>query len=468
MKEFMGEDFLLTTETAKKIFNGGAKDTPIFDWHCHLSPKEIYENKTPRDITELWLGGDHYKWRAMRGYGIDEKYITGDATPYEKFLKYAESLSYCIGNPLYHWTHLELQRYFGIYEPLSAKTAPEIWEKCNAQIKNGGFTPRELIEKSNVACVCTTDDAADTLEFHKLLAEDKSFKCKVLPAFRPDKAFLIDTPQFVPWVKAMENASEMRINSFADLKTALKKRIDFFDTMGCRASDHSFAYCPYKEAPIGEIEENFTKALNGDKFTTDELDKYRTALLQFLGREYAQKGWVMELHLGAMRNNNTRMFRKLGADTGFDSVDDYPIANGLSKFLDSLDKDGLLPKTVLFTLNPKDNTVLGTMLGNFQSPEAQSKIQFGSAWWFNDNYDGMRKQLSDLANLGVLGKFVGMITDSRSFLSYPRHEYFRRILCEMIGDLVEEGKYPCDTEFLSQVVADIAFNNAQKYFGLTL
>lgn len=466
MRSFMDEDFLLTTDTAKEIFNYGAKDTPIFDWHCHLSPKEIYENKTPRDITELWLGGDHYKWRGMRGYGIEEKYITGDASPYEKFLKYAETLSYCIGNPLYHWTHLELQRYFDIYEPLTHKTAPAIWEKCNAKIKAGGFTPRELIEKSNVACVCTTDDAADTLEYHALLAKDETFKCKVLPAFRPDKAFLIGTPAFVSWIEAMENAAEMKITSFEELKTALGKRIEFFDSMGCRASDHALAYCPYTEATAEELEEIFKKALAGGDFTTDELDKYRTALLQFLGREYAKKGWVMELHLGAMRNNNTKMFERLGADTGFDSVDDYPIAEKLSRFMDSLETEGLLPKTVLFTLNPKDNVVLGTMLGNFQSSEAQSKIQFGSAWWFNDHYDGMRKQLADLASLGVLGKFVGMITDSRSFLSYPRHEYFRRILCEMLGELVEEGKYPCDIAFLSQVVADISFNNAKKYFGL--
>lgn len=466
MKSFMDEDFLLTTDTAKEIFNYGAKNTPIFDWHCHLSPKEIYENKTPSDIAEIWLGGDHYKWRAMRGYGVDEKYITGDATPYEKFLKYAETLSYCIGNPLYHWTHLELQRYFNIHEPLSQKSAPSIWEKCNEKIKNGGFTPRELIEKSNVACVCTTDDAADSLEYHALLKEDTSFKCKVLPAFRPDKAFLIDSPVFVPWVKAMEDAAQMKITSFKDLKTALGKRIDFFESMGCRAADHSFAYCPYSESTDEELEAIFTKALAGESFTTEELDKYRTAILQFLGREYAKKGWVMELHLGAMRNNNTKMFERLGADTGFDSVADCQIAEKLSRFMDSLEKDGLLPKTVLFTLNPKDNTVLGTMLGNFQSNEAQSKIQFGSAWWFNDHYDGMRKQLSDLAALGVLGKFVGMITDSRSFLSYPRHEYFRRILCEMLGNLVEEGKYPCDIAFLSQVVADISFNNAKKYFGI--
>lgn len=466
MKSFMDEDFLLTTDTAKEIFNYGAKDTPIFDWHCHLSPKEIYENKTPRDIAELWLGGDHYKWRAMRGYGVEEKYITGDSAPYEKFLKYAETLSYCIGNPLYHWTHLELQRYFDIHEPLSHKSAPAIWEKCNEKIRNGGFTPRELIEKSNVACVCTTDDAADSLEYHALLANDDSFKCKVLPAFRPDKAFLIDSPVFISWVKAMENAAQMEITSFKDLKNALGKRINFFESMGCRAADHALMYCPYSEATDEELETIFTKALAGEKFTTDELDKYRTAILQFLGREYAKKGWVMELHLGAMRNNNTKMFERLGADTGFDSVADCQIAEKLSRFMDSLEKDGLLPKTVLFTLNPKDNTVLGTMLGNFQSAEAQSKIQFGSAWWFNDHYDGMRKQLADLAALGVLGKFVGMITDSRSFLSYPRHEYFRRILCEMLGNLVEEGKYPCDIAFLSQVVADISFNNAKKYFGL--
>ncbi len=467
MRKFMGEDFLLTTETAKQIFENGAKNTPIFDWHCHLSPKEIYENRKPRDIAELWLGGDHYKWRGMRGYGIDEKYITGDSTPKEKFLKYAEALPYCIGNPLYHWTHLELQRYFGITKPLNATTAEEIWEECNAQIEAGGFTPRELIEKSNVYCVCTTDDAADSLEYHKLLAEDKSFKCKVLPAFRPDKSFLIDTDAFAPWVKAMEQASEMEIKSFKDLLCALEKRINFFDSMGCRASDHALAYCPYEPATENELEAIFAKAIKGgESFTTLELDQYRTALLQFFGAEYAKRGWVMELHFGAMRNNNTKMFNSLGADAGFDSVDDYQLAHGLSRYLDSLAVKDLLPKTVLFTLNPKDNYVLGTMLGNFQGSEVASKIQFGSAWWFNDHYDGMREQMKTLGNLGVLGKFVGMVTDSRSFLSYPRHEYFRRILCEIIGDLVEDGKYPADIDFLSKVVADISFNNAKAYFNL--
>lgn len=466
MKAFMDDKFLLTTDTAVEIFEKGAKSTPIFDWHCHLSPREIYENKQPRDIAELWLSGDHYKWRAMRSCGVEEKYITGDASGYEKFLKYAEILPYCIGNPLYHWTHLELQRYFGIYEPLNAETAPEIWEKCNERIREGGFTPRELIESSNVYCVCTTDDAADSLEFHELLKKDKTFNCKVLPAFRPDKAFLIDDDAFVPWVKALEKAADMSIRSYAQLLIALEKRIDFFDKMGCRASDHALAYCPFRKASDRELEEIFDKALHHKKFTVKELDKYRTALLQFFGAQYAKRDWVMELHLGAMRNNNTKMYRTIGADTGFDSVDDHNIAHGLSRYLDSLAIVNSLPKTVLFTLNPKDNYVLGTMLGNFQDSSVPSKIQFGSAWWFNDNYDGMREQMKTLANLGVLGKFVGMVTDSRSFLSYPRHEYFRRILCELLGDFVEDGKYPADTKFLSQIVEDISFNNAKKYFGI--
>lgn len=468
MKKFMDKDFLLSTKTAKEIYRKGAEKTPIFDWHCHLSPKEIYENKRPANIAELWLGGDHYKWRAMRSCGVPEEYITGRKSDKAKFMKWAEVMPYLIGNPLYHWTHLELQRYFGITEPLSPQTAEAIWNKCNEMIKSGGFTPRELIEKSNVKCVCTTDDAADTLEYHKLLSKEKGFKCKVLPAFRPDKSLNIDQPSFIPWVAAMEKAVGREILTFAELKTALKERIDFFDEMGCRAADHSLSYIPYAEARANELEAIFKKGVAGKNLANEELDKYRTALLKFFGEQYAEKGWVMELHIGALRNNNTKMFTKLGADAGFDSIDDKEIAVGLSRFLDSLAKNDKLPKTVLFTLNPKDNYVLGTMLGNFQTSEAASKIQFGSAWWFNDNYDGMRQQLSALANLGVLSKFVGMITDSRSFLSYPRHEYFRRILCELIGEWVEDGKYPEDVKFLSQIVADISFNNAEKYFGLEL
>lgn len=465
MKNFMDKDFLLSTETAKKLY-AACENTPIFDWHCHLQPKEIYENKEPEDIAYLWLAGDHYKWRAMRSCGVNEEYITGSKSPYEKFKAWAQTMPNLIGNPLYHWTHLELQRYFDIYEPLSPSTCDEIWEKANAKIKAGGFTPRELIEKSNVAYVCTTDDAADTLEYHKLIAEDKSFKCKVLPAFRPDKALTVEADGYCDWVKALENALGEKVESFTELKAGLLSRINFFAEMGCRASDHAFSYVPYNRASEDELNEIFKKRVSGGELSKAETDKYKTELMIFLANEYANLGWGMEVHIGAIRNNNSIMFKKLGADTGFDSVADYEIAENLAKLLNAMNSEYKLPRTILFTLNPKDNYVLGTMLGNFQGDEAESKIQFGSAWWFNDNYDGMRQQMNALMNLGVIAKFVGMITDSRSFLSYPRHEYFRRILCEMLGDLVEEGKYPNDIEFLSKVVQDISFNNAVKYFGV--
>lgn len=466
MKKFMGEDFLLSTETAKKLFNE-CKDMPIFDWHCHLQPKEIYENKKPRDITELWLGADHYKWRAMRSCGIDEKYITGNASPYDKFLALARAMPSLIGNPLYHWVHLELQRYFGIYEPLSEKTAPAIWENANAMIDAGGFTPRELIEKSNVKCVCTTDDAADTLEYHKLIAADKSFKCRVIPAFRPDKALGIELYTFLPWLSSLEKLTGTKIETFVTLKEVLASRIAFFEEMGCRATDCALTWVPYERATDCELEVIFRKALeNKYPLTRKEIDAYRTELFRFFAKEYYKRGWGMEVHIGAMRNNNTPVFKRLGPDSGCDSVDDYAIAENLSRLLDSLETEGTLPRTVLFTLNPKDNYVLGSMLGNFQSPECASKIQFGSAWWFNDNIDGMLTQMKALANLGSLGKFIGMVTDSRSFVSYPRHEYFRRILCELLGNLVENGEYPDDTEALGTIVRDISFNNAAAYFGI--
>ena len=465
MKPFMDKDFLLTTDTAKKLFEA-AKDEPIFDWHCHLSPKEIYENKDPEDIAYLWLAGDHYKWRAMRSCGINEKYITGDSTGYEKFKAWAQTMPNLIGNPLYHWTHLELQRYFGIYEPLSPATSDEIWEKANAQIKNGGYKPKELIEKSNVKYVCTTDDAADTLEYHKLIAEDKNFKCKVLPAFRPDKALAIDAEAFLPWLSSLENVCGKKVATFTELKDALLSRINFFEEMGCRAADHGLMYAPYNRADEETLNKIFAKRLGGNTLETCEKDAYQTELLIFLANEYAIRGWGMELHLGPMRNNNTKMFKKLGPDAGFDSICDCDVAINLSKLLDDMNTEKRLPKTILFTLNPKDNYVLGSMLGNFQDDEIPSKIQFGTAWWFNDNYDGMRTQMQALMNLGAFSKFLGMITDSRSLLSYPRHEYFRRILCELLGDLVEDGKYPNDIEFLSEVVKDISFRNAEKYFGV--
>ena len=461
----MDKDFLLNNDTSRELF-AAAEKMPIFDWHCHLSPKEIYENKTPQDIAELWLAGDHYKWRAMRSYGIDEKYITGDSSGYEKFMAWAKVMPSLIGNPLYHWTHLELQRYFDIYEPLSEKTAQSIWERANAKIAAGGFTPRELIEGSNVACLCTTDDAADSLEYHRLIAQDESFKCRVIPAFRPDKALGIELDGYRDWVKALENAAGRAVPGYRELKEVLSQRIELFASLGCRASDHAFTKVPYARADDDELDRIYKKAVAGESLDAIEIDKYKTELMRFFAKEYARRGWGMEIHIGAQRNNNTRMFKALGPDTGFDSIADYEVAYNLSRLLDSLDLEGALPKTVLFTLNPKDNYVLGTMLGNFQSGEAASKIQFGSAWWFNDNLDGMREQMKALANLGVLAKFVGMVTDSRSFLSYPRHEYFRRILCGLIGDMVEDGLYPADMETLKGIVCDISYNNAKEYFGI--
>lgn len=468
MKTFMDKDFLLNNKTASALYHDAAAKMPIFDWHCHIQPKEIYENKAPEDLAQLWLAADHYKWRAMRSFGIEEKYITGNSSGYEKFLAWAKVMPYLIGNPLFHWTHLELQRFFSIEEPLNEKTAPEIWRRANKQIARGGFTPRELIERSDVACLCTTDDPADSLEYHSLLAEEKDFKCKVIPAFRPDKALSIDLPGFIAWLFDLEKRVGRKIDNYQLLKEALAERIDFFEKMGCRASDHAFSYVPYNRADEEELEKIFNKALAGENLGVEEVDKYKTELIRFFAAEYARRGWGMELHIGVIRNNNTAMFRKLGPDAGFDSVTDHEIAVNLNRLLDSMAVNDALPRTVLFTLNPKDNYVLATSLGNFQTDEAPSKIQFGTAWWFNDNLDGMREQMKTLANTGVFGKFIGMVTDSRSFLSYPRHEYFRRILCGFIGDMVEAGLYPADMEILAKIVKDISYNNAAEYFGIDI
>lgn len=463
MKPFMDKDFLLKNETQQKLFHSFAENQPIFDWHCHLSAKEIYENKPCENIYQLWLTGDHYKWRAMRSNGVDEKYITGDANDFEKFEAFADTLTYAIGNPLFHWSHLELQRYFGINKVLSKDTAKEIWDEAAEKIAKGGFTPRELIEKSNVYALCTTDDPADDLQWH-LKLQETDFAVKVLPAFRPDKAIAIENKGFDEWLCALSNSAQMSVETYEDMLAALCKRMDFFKSVGCVASDQAVDAVVYAPATKEELEEIFKKGKNCQMLSKEEIDKYKYETLLFLGKEYAKRSFAMELHLGAMRNNNTRMFQKIGADTGFDSITDPQIAHGLSRLLDNLDKEDLLPKTILFCLNPKDNYVLGTMLGNFQSSQARSKIQFGSAWWFNDNIEGMKTQMTTLANLGVLGAFVGMVTDSRSFLSYPRHEYFRRILCSLIGSWVEDGLYPYDEKALEKIIAGISFENAKEYF----
>lgn len=465
MKKFMDKDFLLDTDAAKKLFHDFAENMPICDYHCHLNPKEIFENKPPESITELWLSGDHYKWRAMRSCGVEEKYCTGDATDREKFQKFAYTLQYCIGNPLYHWAHIELQRYFGIDTPLNAKTADDIFDRANDAIRNGDFRPQSLIMKSNVKVVCTTDDPVDDLKYHKLLKDVQGFDCKVLPSFRPDKALNAHLDGFADYINTLAKAADVEIKSYKDVITALLKRADYFDSVGCRVSDQAFDYPPYAVAADDEIDEIFNRAMKGEKITLAECDKYRTPILLALGEKYHELGWAMEIHIGAMRNNNTLMFNKIGADTGFDSVGDCEIAQPLSRFLDALNVKDKLPKTILFNLNDKDNTVLGTMLGNFQSADAESKIQFGPAWWFLDTMDGMTNQMKTLGNLGVLGKFVGMETDSRSFTSYGRHEYFRRIMCALLGRWVEDGWYAYDEDILKEIIQGICYNNAIKYFN---
>lgn len=465
MNHFMDKDFLLDTPTAKKLFHEYCEDLPICDYHCHLSPKEIYENEAPADISQLWLSGDHYKWRAMRSCGVSEEYCTGSRTGREKFQKFAYALQYAIGNPLYHWAHIELQKYFGVNTPLSARTADEIYDRANEAMAKGDFRPQSLIMRSKVKVICTTDDPIDDLKYHKLLKDVDGFDCKVLPSYRPDKALNANLDGFAEYIAKLGEVADVEIKSYKDVIAALLKRADYFNEVGCRISDQSFDYVPFTVANDDEIDAIFTRAMNGETLTQAEVDAYRTKIMLALGEKYHELGWAMEIHIGAMRNNNTAMFERLGADVGFDSVGDHNIAHTLSRFLDALNVKGKLPKTILFNLNNKDNVVLATMLGNFQSDEAESKIQFGPAWWFLDTMDGMRDQMKTLGNLGILGKFVGMETDSRSFTSYGRHDYFRRILCALIGKWVEDGWYANDEEMLGEIVQGISYNNAMKYFN---
>lgn len=468
MKAFMDENFLLSNETAVRLYHDYAKDMPIFDYHCHLNAKEVAENKRYRNITEVWLGGDHYKWRAMRSNGVEERYITGDAPDKEKFIKWAETITQCIGNPLYHWTHLELKRYFNIDKLLSPETADEIWEKCNELLQKDEFTARGLILRSNVKAVCTTDDPVDSLEYHIAIAKDETFKVKVLPTFRPDKSFNIEKPGFVEWMAKLGAIYGKEITSLADLKEALKQRVEFFHQVGCRVSDHALDPIMYEEGTEEEATVVLQKGLKGEKLSEQEIKKYKTQVMVYLGKQYARLGWTMQLHLGTMRNNSSRMFKLLGPDTGFDAIGDYVFAEALSRFLNRLDDTNELPKTILYCLNPRDNEVLGTIIGCFQGGGVPGKIQFGSGWWFNDQKDGMIKQMVALSNLGLLSRFVGMLTDSRSFLSYTRHEYFRRILCNLIGEWVEGGEAPKDMKLLGTMIQNICFTNAKNYFGIEL
>ncbi|NRY59774.1 glucuronate isomerase [Clostridium beijerinckii] len=466
MKNFMDENFLLSNQTAIDLYHNYAKNLPIIDYHCHIDPKEIYENKKFNNITEAWLYGDHYKWRAMRGNGIDEKYITGDGSDYDKFLAWSQTIPMAIGNPLYHWTHLELQRFFGIYEPLDEDTAPEIWKRANELLNGEGFNVRDLIIKSNVETICTTDDPIDTLEYHIKIKEDTSFNVNVLPTLRPDKGIEINLDGFVSWVKALEKVSEISIDNYDEFLKALDSRIRFFHSVGCRIADHGIdGVVVYADASKEEAAAIFAKALDGKTISADEEKKYKTYTLRHVFKLYHELGWTMQLHIAALRSNNTKMFKEIGPNTGFDSINDESIAYPLSRLLDSVDKENSLPKTILYTLNPKDNYVLGTMIGNFQGDGIPGKMQFGAAWWFNDNKDGMIEQMKALGNLGLLGRFVGMLTDSRSFLSYTRHEYFRRIACNLIGEWVENGEVPKNDKLLKRIVQGICYSNAKEYFG---
>ena len=468
MKAFMDEDFLLQTEVAKKLYHDYAAKMPVLDYHCHINPREIAEDRQFENITQVWLGGDHYKWRFMRSCGVDEKYITGDASDKEKFMKWAECLGKAIGNPLYHWSHLELQRYFGFNGALSRKNAEEVWNLCNEKLAQPSMSARNIIKQSNVTLICTTDDPVDSLEWHKKIAEDDSFDVAVLPAWRPDKAMNLEKPDYTDYISKLSSVSGVAIKTFEDLKKALVIRIEFFASMGCCVSDHALEYVMYEPATDAQIEAIFAKAMAKETITRQEEMQFKTAFMTFVSGEYNKRNWVLQLHYGCKRDNNKPMFAKLGPDTGYDCINNYAPTAQTADFLNHLIEKDSLPKTILYSLNPNDNQAIGTILGCFQNSDAVAKIQQGSAWWFNDHKTGMQEQMISLANLGNLSGFVGMLTDSRSFLSYTRHEYFRRILCNLFGNWVENGEFPEDYDILGEIVQNISYNNAVNYFGFDM
>lgn len=464
-KLFMGEDFLLQTKTAELLYNEYAKQMPIIDYHCHLSPQQIAEDIKFENLTQAWLYGDHYKWRAMRTSGVDESYCTGDKPDYEKFEKWAATVPYTMRNPLYHWTHLELKRYFDIHEILDPSSAKSIYENASAQIQTDGFSIKNLIRKMNVKVICTTDDPIDSLEYHKMVSES-GFEVKINPAFRPDKAMEVSSPaNFVAYVKKLEAVTNLSVSSFEDYLFALQNRHDFFASMGCSVSDHGLEEIYVEDFTGQEIEAIFTKVYGGKDLSLIEQRKFKSCMLLHFAEWDWEKGWVQQYHLGALRNNNSRMLSKLGPDTGWDSIGDFSQASALSKFLNKLDREDKLAKTIIYNLNPADNELMASMIGNFNDGSVAGKIQFGSGWWFLDQKDGIIKQLNALSNMGLVSRFVGMLTDSRSFLSFPRHEYFRRILCNLFGDEIENGELPNDTKWVGQIVQDICYNNANEYFG---
>lgn len=466
MKQFLDDDFLLSTRTAKLLYQDYAKSMPVIDYHCHLSPKEIADDINFKNLTQAWLYGDHYKWRAMRANGVDEKFITGNATDWEKFEQWAATVPYTLRNPLYHWTHLELQRYFNIKEIVNPTVAKKIYDEANTLLATKEFSIRGLLTKMQVKVVCTTDDPVDDLQYHKKIKDD-NFSIKVLPAFRPDKAMSVqDANAFNDYVNQLGNVSDTDITSFKAFLDALKKRHDYFNEMGCRISDHGLEKIYADDFTSEEIKNIFSELRSGKNVGIDKQQKFQSAMLLFFAEWDWEKGWVQQFHLGALRNNNKRLLSKLGPDTGWDSIGDFSQAKTLSAFLNKLDEKNMLAKTIIYNLNPADNEVMATMIGNFNDGSVPGKIQWGSAWWFLDQKDGMTKQLNALSNMGLLSRFVGMLTDSRSFLSYPRHEYFRRVLCNIFGEEMENGELPNDEKWVGKIIQDICYYNAKNYFGL--
>ena len=466
MKEFMDKDFLLETPTAQRLYHDYAEKQPIIDYHCHVDPKEIFENRRFQNIYQTWLEGDHYKWRVMRSNGVEERYITGDASEREKFQKFAEALPKAIGNPMYHWCHLELRTYFGYQGVLNGETAQEVWDLSEKKLKEDGMDVRGIIRQSNVAMIGTTDDPTSTLEWHKRLKEDASFPVTVTPSFRPDKALNIEKPGWKAFIQELGASAGVEITSLETLEQALKNRMDAFTQAGCRAADHGLDYVPYREASRQDVDAILQKGLKDEAVTLEETEQFKTALLVFCAEQYAKMGWVMQIHYNCMRNPNSAMFARLGPDCGFDCMNNVNCGGALYALLDRLYRTGSLPKTILYSLNPGENEMLDTMIGAFQGTEVAGKLQHGSAWWFNDNKTGMQDQLISLANLSLLGNFIGMLTDSRSFLSYTRHAYFRRILCNLVGGWIENGEYPADMAAAGALIEDICYHNAKRYFGL--
>ncbi|MDD2980100.1 MAG: glucuronate isomerase [Hespellia sp.] len=466
MKKFMGEDFLLFTETAQHLYHDYAKNQPIIDYHCHLNPEEIYEDVHYDNITQVWLGGDHYKWRQIRSNGVNEKYVTGNASDREKFQKWAETLEVAIGNPVYHWSHLELKKYFGYDRCLNGETAEEVWNLCNEKLQNG-LTVRKMIQMSNVEVICTTDDPVDSLKWHRKLKEE-DYEVKVLPTWRPDKAMNIEKEDYLDYLECLEEVSGIQIRDYQDLLDVLSCRMNLFEMRGCKIADHGLEYIMYVPAGKEEIASIFSKRLQKNSLTKEEVCQFKTAFMIAMGKEYAKRNWTMQLHYGVQRDLNKKVFGDLGADAGIDAIGNYASAAEMGQYLNALAINNELPKTILYSLNPNDNALIETIMGCFQDSSAVGKIQHGAAWWFNDNKSGMLDQMISLGNLGLLGNFIGMLTDSRSFLSYTRHEYFRRILCNLVGQWVEDGEYPSDEKALERIISGICYRNAKRYFEISI